>query len=71
MAYTTLAYAVFSMHVYDAKVMLTDDTDYSYHIKPYNLFNQSYRVCVTPLVINSLRGGHTHIHTKHTHIQTK
>ena len=41
----------------DAKVMLTNDTDYSCHIQPYNLFNQSYGVYITPLVINSLGGS--------------
>ena len=30
------------------------------------MFNQSYEVHITPLVINSLGGGHTHKHT-HTH----
>ena len=62
------------MHM-DAKVMPTDDTDCSCHIKPLNLFNQSRRVYITPLVINSLEGGHTHTHThththKHTHTNT-
>ena len=28
-----------------------------------NLFNQSYEVYIIPLVINSLRRGHTHKHT--------
>ena len=32
MAYTALAYSVFTMRM-DAKVMPTDDTDYSCHIK--------------------------------------
>ena len=26
------------------------------------LFNQSYKVQITPLAINGLRGGHTYIH---------
>ena len=33
------------------------------------MFNQLYEVHITPLVINSLGGGHTHTHT-HTHMQT-
>ena len=33
------------------------------------MFNQSYGVHITPLFINSLGGGHTHIHTQ-THIAT-
>ena len=31
--YTALAYSVFTTHM-DAKVTPTDDTDYSYHLKP-------------------------------------
>ena len=46
--------------------------------KLYNLFNQSYRVHIVPLVINNLRGqthtqtqhSHTHTHT-HTHAHTR
>ena len=56
------------MHM-DNKVTPTDNTDYNYHIKPYNLFNQSYGVYITPLVINSLRSGHTDTH-RHTQIHT-
>ena len=33
------------------------------------MFNQSHGVHITPLVINTLGGGHTQMHT-HTHIQT-
>ena len=56
----------------NAKAMPINDNDY----------NCSYRACLTnrmgsisrhimPLVINSLRGGHTHTHThKHTHTHT-
>ena len=37
-----------------------------------NLFNQSHRVHITPLVIHGLGGGHTHTHTHtHTHIRTE
>ena len=56
MAYIALqgTYPVF-MALKDAKVTLTNDTNYSCHIKPYNLFNQSYKVYITPLVINPLR----------------
>ena len=66
-----LAYSqtVFMMHM-DAKVTPIDNTDYSCYIKPKNLFNQSHRVYITSLVINSLRAGtYTHTHT-HAHIQT-
>ena len=32
---------------------------------------QSYRIHITPLVINSLGGGHTHVHTRtHTYVHT-
>ena len=65
MAYTALAYSDFTMHM-DAKVMPTDDIDYSCHIKPWNIFNQSYRVYITPLIINSLRRADTQIYT-HTY----
>ena len=34
-----------------------------------NLFNQSHRVHITPLVIHGLGGGHTHTQT-HTHAHT-
>ena len=78
MAYTALAYSVFMTRM-DAKVMPTDDTDYSScyscHIKPLNSSKQSYayRVYITPPVINSLGGGrtHTYTHTRtHTHTHT-
>ena len=32
----------------DTKVMPTNDINYSWHIKPYNLMNQSYGVYITP-----------------------
>ena len=35
-----------------------------------NLFNQSHRVHITPLVIHGLGGGHTHTQT-HTYIRTE
>ena len=35
----------------DSKAMPTDDIDYSCHIKPQNLFTQSYRLYITSLVI--------------------
>ena len=46
--YSILAYSVFMMCMH-AKVTPTDDTDYSCHIKPQNLFNQSHiaRVYIT------------------------
>ena len=35
------------------------------------MLNQSYEIYIMPLLINSLRGGHTHIHTHaHTHTRT-
>ena len=43
MAYTTLVYFVFTMHI-DAKATPTDDTDY----RPQDLFNQSYKVYAVP-----------------------
>ena len=40
MAYTVLAYSVFTIGM-DTKVTPTDDTDYSYHMKQQNLFNHA------------------------------
>ena len=40
--------------------MPTIDIDHSCHIKAIYLFVQSYGVYITPLVINSLGGGHIH-----------
>ena len=49
-------------------------TDYSFHIKPVELVNQSYRFNIvsnhSTVVINSLGGGHTRTPT-HTDIRTK
>ena len=44
----------------DAKAMPTNDTNYSCHIKAIKLIYQSYGFYITPLVINSFGGGHTH-----------
>ena len=50
----------------------TNDTDYSCYIKAVELVWPTIWVYITPLVINSLRGGHTHRHTDtHTHIHTR
>ena len=51
---------------YDSKTTPSADNDYRCHIKAYNLFNQSYGVHITPLVIDSLGGGHTNTDT-YTH----
>ena len=47
---TALAYSYWASFFMcmDAKVMPTDDTDYSCHIKLLNLFNQSCGVYITP-----------------------
>ena len=47
----------------NAETTSTNSTDYSCPIKTVNLNYQSDRVHIMPLVINSLRGGHTHTHT--------
>ena len=53
----------------NAKATPINDNDYSCHITAIELFNQSYEVHITPLVINSLGRGHTHTHTHtRTHI---
>ena len=61
MAYTGLIYTYW-VGFYDTPTM---DNDYSCHIKAIELFNQSYRVHIMPLVINSLGSRHTqaHMHT--------
>ena len=65
MAYITLAYSVFMMCM-DVKVTPTN-AGYSLQLpcKNIELIQPviQYRVYITPLVINSLRGGDTHIHT--------
>ena len=50
MAYTVLAcpYQFDSMMCFKSKAMHTNNTNYSCHIKAENLFNQSYRVHITP-----------------------
>ena len=45
--------------------MPLNNTDYSYHIKAVEFFIQSYGVHITPLIINSLRGKHTHVYRCH------
>ena len=80
MAYTALAYfigLVSTMHM-NAYVIPTNDTDYSCHIKATKhiqpiIWGLRISHHMTPLVINSLGGGHTHTHThtcKHTHTHT-
>ena len=57
----------------NAKAMPINDNDYHCHITATNLFNKSYGVHIMPLVINSLRGGHTLTHSlthSHTHTHT-
>ena len=53
--------------------MPTNDADYSCHIKSHRTYltNRMGSISpnITPIVINSLRGGHTHTH-KHTCIPT-
>ena len=53
-----------SVTSFNCKATPTNDTNYSCHIKAVELLNQSYRVHImpkiTPPIINSLRGGHTH-----------
>ena len=61
-AYTVLASFVFTTRM-DTKVTHTDDTNYSYNMKPQTLFNQSYWVYITSLVINNQTHTHTHTHT--------
>ena len=62
-----------SMMLFNRKAihMPTIDSNYSCHIlgvqNLYNLYNESYRVHIMPLVINSLRGGDSHTQT-HTHV---
>ena len=54
------------------KAMPINDTDYNCHTTAVEFFNQSYRVHIPQLVINSLGANtytHTHIHT-HTHTHT-
>ena len=62
---------------FKSKATPTNDTDYSCHVKgiefvqPNNMWSISCHI--TLLVINSLRGGHTHKHTNthaHTHMHT-
>ena len=50
----------------DAYATPTNDTDYSFHIKAIEFTQRSILHCITPLVINSLGGRHTHIH-KHAY----
>ena len=54
------------MHI-NAKATPTIDTDYRCYIKAIDLINQSYGVYIAVLVINNLKGGDTHTHSrKHT-----
>ena len=50
------------MHFIDSKAHIKTE-------RKQGLFNQSYEVEITPLVIYGLGGGHTHTHT-HTHAPT-
>ena len=54
----------------DAYITPANDTDYSCHIKAIELIYPIIGVYITPLVINSLGGGHTNTHT-HTHTHTQ
>ena len=48
----------------NAKATLINHTDYNCHINAVELvYNQSYGVHITTLVINRLGGGHTDTHT--------
>ena len=54
------------MHI-KAKATFINNTDYNCHITSIELVHQSHSIYIMPLVINSLRGGHT---CKYTHIHT-
>ena len=64
MAYTTLAYSVFTTPM-DAYAAPTNDIDYSCHIN-HGTYSTNHMGSIshhiTPLVINSLGGRHTHKH---------
>ena len=68
MPYTALAYSIVlvSMMCINAKATPINDIDYNYHMTAVELCLTSYMgslSCHTmPQVINSLGGGHTHIH---------
>ena len=63
------------MHI-NAKATPIIDTDYSYHITAVEQTNHMGSIShhITPLVINSLGGGHTNTHTQirtHTDVRTE
>ena len=57
---------------FNSKIMPTTDNNCSWHIKAVELVLTNHMSPYHPLVINSLRGGHTHTHTHtYTHSWTE